>query len=118
MTYPACPDGLTVPAVIAAKGDQLRYWIDAANKVAKAAGQPVIKKKQLVDTLRNCLAAHYGLDLSVIHVDVVIGPAPVNRAIINAQWGHLRSMAGAWSTAAESGMPFNLLVGSTTGVFL
>lgn len=117
-SFPPCPDDLTVSALISAKGDQLRHWIDGVNKVSKAARQPGIKKKQPVEDLRASLAGHYGLDLSVIPAVVVEGPAPIGEAIRRSQWDHLRTMGAKWTAVAESGGTFNLLASSTsTGVF-
>lgn len=80
-SFPPCPDGLTVSTLISAKGDQLRFWVDGVNKVAKVNRQPTIKKKQPVEDLRASLARHYGLDLSVIPTVVVEGPAPITATI-------------------------------------
>lgn len=116
-TFPECPADLTVSALISAKGAQLKFWTDGANKVARAARQPVIAKKQKVDALRASLAGHYGLDLSIIPTVAVEGPAPIGQVIRSAQWGGLRDLGKEWKTVVAAGGTFNLLAGST-GVFL
>jgi hypothetical protein len=100
------PPEISVSALMRAKGDELKFWISEANKIA---GRRVLTKTGTVDTLRQRLASHYGLDLSALpETATTIGPLPLDEDIQRRQWDHLRKLGDEWSRAAAAGQPFLL----------
>jgi hypothetical protein len=58
---PKVPGNITVLTLTHAKGAELKYWIDGANR---EAGKRALTKSGRVEELRQRLAEHYGLNLS------------------------------------------------------
>jgi len=103
------PADINVLALMSAKGEQLRYWIEGANDIA---GRCVLIKTGKVDVLRQRLASYYGLDLSALpETAAEVGPLPLDEHIQRRQWDHLRDLGDKWANAAASGEPF--LLGKT-----
>ena len=103
------PADINILALASAKGEQLRYWIGEANKIA---GQRMLIKTGNVDVLRQRLASYYGLDLSALpETAAKVGPLPLDEHIQQRQWDHLRNLGDKWANAAASGQPF--LLGKT-----
>jgi hypothetical protein len=94
------PTDLTTLTLSRAKGAELKYWIDGANR---EAGRRVLTKSGKVDELRQKLAAYYGLDLSSPPSDPVqAGPPSCDAEIQKRQWNHLRELGEEWKRAPNS----------------
>jgi hypothetical protein len=97
---PNTPTDLTTLTLSHAKGAELKYWIDGANR---EAGRRVLTKAGKVDELRQKLAVYYGLDLSSLPSDPVqAGPPSCDVEIQKRQWKHLRELGEEWKRAPES----------------
>lgn len=107
---PPRPVDLNGTSLTAAKGTQLDFWIDAANKAADDAGKKkVLAKTGRVDERRQRLADYYNIDLSSLPAPEPIGPATVDRAINKMQWAHLLTLGNEWKQKEEAGIPFRLV---------
>jgi hypothetical protein len=112
---PAPPDDITAKAILNAKGDQLRFWIDGANTTARAEEgykkNPLVKRGK-VSELQKRLADFYGLDLcSASEPETAIQEAlldPIDREIQRKQWAHLQDLGQEWALSVESGKKFEL----------
>lgn len=103
---PAPPEGLDVPALIKAKGAQLKFWIVKTNETA---GEKVLKVSGTVDHLRTNLAQYYGLDLTVIpRSDIVTAPT-VDEGIRDRQWADLEALGVEWRNTVSTGGIFKLI---------
>ncbi|KAJ7433470.1 hypothetical protein FB451DRAFT_1064379 [Mycena latifolia] len=108
---PVPPDGLTVPALITAKGAELKFWIIRANETA---GEKVLNVTGTVDHLRTNLAQYYGLDLTVIPRAANTTVPTVNESIRDRQWADLEALGVEWKETVSAGRVFKLL-GQTPG---
>ncbi|KAJ7239127.1 hypothetical protein C8J57DRAFT_1528396 [Mycena rebaudengoi] len=103
---PVPPDGLTVSTLIAAKGAQLKFWVLKANEIAE---EKVMNVSGTVDHLRTNLAAHYGLDLTVIPRGNVVTAPTMDQTIRNRQWDGLEALGVEWRGTVQQGREFGLI---------
>ncbi|KAF8060115.1 hypothetical protein FPV67DRAFT_1512705 [Lyophyllum atratum] len=98
-TPPTPPTDLNITSLSRAKGDQLKFWIDEANRIA---GKRVLTKGGKVDDLRR-KAEYYNLDLSSPPaVPIPAGPPTRDLETQKRQWAHLRGLGNEWSQSRES----------------
>jgi hypothetical protein len=94
------PGDITVLSLTHAKGAELKYWINGANR---AAGKQVLTKSGRVEELHQKLADHYGLDLSSPpSASAPVGPPTRDMEIQRRQWNHLRELGEAWKEGPDS----------------
>jgi hypothetical protein len=94
------PHDITVLSLNHAKGAELKYWIDGANR---EAGTWVLTKSGKIELLHQKLADHYGLDLlSPLSTNAKAGPPTYDIEIQKRQWSHLRELGEAWKEAPDS----------------
>ncbi|KAH7904815.1 hypothetical protein BJ138DRAFT_1018596 [Hygrophoropsis aurantiaca] len=106
---PSAPPDVNVDSVLAAKGAQLRHWIDEANK---NAGKKELTKSGKIDDLRIKLATYYGLNLfghpSSAAVLPVAGPPTHDQNIQERQWEWARELGKEWEDTVAARRPFSL----------
>jgi hypothetical protein len=114
---PAPPDDLTEKAILDAKGDELRFWIDRANSEARAHGgykRNPLAKAGKVGELRKRLADFYGLELCAAapkpDTAAAVKKAPLDVEIQRMQWAHIRDLGKEWEKSVSSGVPFQLCI--------
>ena len=106
----AAPSELTVSALNCTLGDQLKFWIQGANDVAR---KKVLNKSGKVKDLRTRLVTHFGLDRTAPVVaeaakEAANGLCPLDRQIQKKQWDHLRQLGHVWAQTACAGREFKL----------
>ncbi|KAK7029927.1 hypothetical protein R3P38DRAFT_2932454 [Favolaschia claudopus] len=106
---PIPPEGLTVAALISAKGAQLRFWIIQANE---AVEKKVLKLSGTVDQQRTKLAEYYGFDLTVVPRAHEATALTVDEAIRDRQWADFVQLGVEWKMTLAAGGIFNLLTTS------
>jgi len=95
------PADVTTLTLAHAKGEQLKFWIDGANR---EAGTRVLTKGGRVQELRERLAVYYGLDLSAPLPSNAppAGPSTREMDIHKRQWAHLRNLGAQWESSPET----------------
>ena len=86
------PDHISVQALNAAKGVQLKFWIDEANG---AANGKVLTKVGTVQDLRTKLAEYYALDLAC-PPEKSAGPITRGQEVQKRQFAYLRELWKEW----------------------
>lgn len=106
------PSDVTVQALNAAKGVQLKFWIEEANQ---AVGKKALTKTGTVNTLRTKLAEFYGLDLAATF-EKPAGPITCGHDVQKRQFAYLHELWNEWMGCVVSGRPF-LLCSTSAGEF-
>ncbi|KAG1803882.1 uncharacterized protein HD556DRAFT_1226739 [Suillus plorans] len=86
------PSDVTVQALNAAKGVQLKFWIKEANQ---AVGKKALTKTGTVNALRTKLAEFYGLDLAAAP-EKPAGPITRGHDVQKRQFAYLRELWNEW----------------------
>ena len=91
-------------------GAQLKFWVDQMNT---AAGRKVLMKSGKVDNLRQRLAVHYHLDLTVaLLAAAAAAPSPSSALDIqNCQWNALCNLGDKWEECTWTNQLFLLCTG-------
>jgi hypothetical protein len=97
-------DHISVQALNAAKGVQLKFWIDEANS---AANGKVLTKVGTVQDLRTKLAEYYALDLACPPKKPA-GPITRGQEVQKRQFAYLRELWKEWVECVASDRPFLL----------
>ncbi len=99
-----------------AKGEELNYWITQINAGA-AGNKKILTKAGTVDTRRQKIADHLGIDLTLTpSLGPLVAPVGVDEQIGKAQWAWARQLAQEWTDKEAANQPFNLWPTTETGV--
>jgi len=99
-----------VQALNAAKGVQLKFWIDETNKIM---ARKDLTKTGTVEALRKKLADYYGLDLART-AEKPAGPVTRGHDMQQRQFAYLWELWDEWMECVASSRPF-LLCGTSAG---
>ena len=104
---PSLPDYITLDALQAAKGTELRHWTGCANATAN---RKVLTQQGRVDDLRTRLAEYYCLDLSTSSAPTapIVVPLTMDEDIKARQFMWARELGAEWERTASEGREFRL----------